>query len=151
LEPEIMNEPVPPTLDDDNEAEHSETSRTAPYVVAVIHKSAVEHLPVTVPPHELLILARVHGGHHKIQIEEDADLPDGLTEATFEPEDEYARLEQRYGMDADGRSFAATEFGSVDGFISRLDSIEAGGAPRARASRAKAAPAPKAKATRSKA
>lgn len=142
---------TPQIPDVDSEVEFSETSRTAPFVVAVIHKSAVEHLPIVVHPHELLMLAAVHG-QNKVQIDENADLPTGVTQATFEPEDEFARLEQRYGTVPEStQTFAQMVFGSVDGFVDRLDAIEAGGAPSARPTRAKAAKTAAAKTSRSKA
>lgn len=145
-----MSDPnTQPTADTDADLEHSDTARTVPLVVATIHKSAVEHLPVVVAPHELLVLALVHGSQEKIQIEDDADLPSGLTEKTFEPEDEYVRLEQLYGNHTGtGQSYASMVFGSVEGFVERLDQIEAGRAPSARTTRAKAAKTAAAKAPR---
>jgi hypothetical protein len=107
-----------------NEAEGSPTARTAPYIVAVIHKDAVEHLPVVVHPHEMPILALVHG-EHKLQHDENADLPKGVSEATFEPEDEFVRLEQRYGVHPDTkRTYAAMIFGDAAGLAEQLDSYE---------------------------
>lgn len=94
-----------------------------PYLVAVIHKDAVEHLPVVVMPHEVRVLAAVHG-EHKVTIDENADLPGGLTEGEFEPEDEYARLEQHYGQHREnGMSFVSIAFGGRDGFMRAMEAL----------------------------
>jgi hypothetical protein len=102
-----------------------------PFVIAVIHKDAVEHLPVTVPIHEVAVLAAVHG-QHKITLDENADLPDGLTEFEFDPEEEFARLELRYGSHREnGMSFAAMAFGGLTGFLDAMEAAEAtGDAPK---------------------
>lgn len=99
-----------------------------PYVIAVIHKDAVERLPVTVPIHEVAVIAAVHG-QHKVTIDENSDLPEGLTEFEFDPEEEYARLELRYGTHREnGMSHAAIAFGGLPGFLDALEAAEASGA-----------------------
>lgn len=103
-----------------------------PYVVAIIHKDAVEHLPVVVPPHEVAVIAAVHG-EHKVTIDENADLPNGLTEFEFDPEEEYARLEQRYGAHREnGMPFVSLAFGNRDGFLRSMQALneEASAKPR---------------------
>ncbi|MBA3588200.1 hypothetical protein [Methylibium sp.] len=92
-----------------------------PYVVALIEKDAVEHLPVCVLAHEIPVLAMVHG-EGKVSIDENADLPQGVIDAEFEVEDEFARLEQRYGVHPDTRmSYATMAFNGVDGFARALE------------------------------
>lgn len=99
-----------------------------PYVVAIISKDAVEHLPVVVPAHEVAVLAAVHDG--RVSIDESADLPAGLTEAEIELDDEFARLEQRYGVHPDSKiSHVSMAYGGFDGFMRALESQE----PRRRA------------------
>jgi hypothetical protein len=123
----------------------SETAKSAPYVVAVIHKDAVEHLPVTVHVFEVRVLQQLHGAD-KVTIDEGADLPGGLTEVTFEPEDEFSRLEQRYGFDPDTKqSYVAQAYGGFPGFLDELEAAGADGEPvrkakpAAKGSKAKAA------------
>jgi hypothetical protein len=121
----------PTTPDDDIEIDASPSSRTVPYVVAKIRQDAVAIIPTVVPTHEVLVLVAVHGAH-RVEIDETADLPTGLNEFTFEPEDEFARLVQRYGYPQDSaQSYAERVFDDADGLIDKLDRIEAGGAPRA--------------------
>lgn len=104
--------------------------KTAPYVVALIQRDAVEHLPVTVHAFEVVVLQRIHGD--RVVIDENADLPAGLTEASFDPEDEFSRLEQRYGIDPDTKqSFASQAFGGLHGFLAMLDGAEEGADPAA--------------------
>lgn len=95
-----------------------------PYVVAVIEKDAVEHLPVVVPAHEVAVLAAVHGSQ-RVRIDEDADLPGGLTEVEYDEDgvhDEFTRLEQRYGVHPDTKqSFAQMVFGGPHGLLSMLE------------------------------
>lgn len=96
-------------------------TKKAPYVVAVIHKDAVEHLPVTVHAFEVPVLQQVHGTD-KVVIDEGADLPGGLVEADFDPEEEFARLEQRYGFDPDTKqSYVAQAYGGARGFFEALE------------------------------
>ena len=141
------------TNDLDQGGEPSDTERTQPYIVVHIHKDAVENLPVVVFPHEVPILALVHG-ENKIAPAEDADLPNGVTEGKFEVEDEFVRLEQRYGNHkGTGQSHASMVFGDAYGLAEALDRFDAGeAAPRTRpTARTKAATAAKAKAARTKA
>lgn len=114
-----------------------------PYVVAVIEKDAVEHLPVVVPAHEVAVLAAVHGAQ-RVRIDEDADLPGGLTEVEYDEDgvhDEFTRLEQRYGVHPDTKqSFAQMVFGGPNGLLSMLEQSDGDdGAPRRTAKRRKAA------------
>lgn len=91
-----------------------------PYVVALVEKDAVEQVPTTVPAHEVPVLQAVHGG--RVAVDENADLPAGLIETEdFDPEDEYARLETRYG-DAPGTkaSYASIAYGGLQGFIDAM-------------------------------
>lgn len=98
-----------------------------PYVIAVIHKDAVERLPVTVPVHEVAVIAAVHGSH-KVTVDENSDLPSGLTEFEFDPEEEFARLELRYGNHREtGMSFAVMAFGGLTGFLDAMEASEASG------------------------
>jgi hypothetical protein len=116
------------------------------YVVALIQKDAVEHLPVTVAAHEIPILVAVHG-EDRVFIDENADLPNGLTEVEFEDEeavaDEFARLEQRYGHPSDSRqSYARQVFRDADNFGDQLERYTQGTERAARKAGAKkAAPA----------
>lgn len=104
----------------------SETAKKAPYVVAVIQRDAVEHLPVVVHAFEVPVLQAVHGVD-RVVIDEAADLPAGVSVAEFEPEDEFSRLEMRYGRDADTKqSFAAIAYGGMRGFMDALESTDAG-------------------------
>lgn len=95
-----------------------------PYVVAVIEKDAVEHLPVVVPAHEVAVLAAVHGAQ-RVRIDEDADLPSGLIDVEFDEDsvhDEFTRLEQRYGVHPDTKqSYAQMTFGGPHGLLSMLE------------------------------
>lgn len=95
-----------------------------PYVVAVIEKDAVEHLPVVVPAHEVAVLAAVHGAQ-RVRIDEDADLPTGLIDVEFDEDtvhDEFTRLEQRYGVHPDTKqSYAQMVFGGPDGLLALLE------------------------------
>ena|SRR6218665_2106217 len=111
----------------------SDTERTAPYVVAIIEKDPVEHLPVVVHPHEVPILAAVHG-EHKVRIDEDADLPAGVTQNTFEVEDEYARLEQRWGINTKmEKSFASLVFRDPGDLADYIDQTNGEELPKATA------------------
>lgn len=115
-----------------------------PYVVAILQKDAVERLPLVVPAHEIPILVAVHG-EDRVFIDENADLPAGLTEVEYEDEDavadEFARLEQRYGHPPDSRqSFAVQVFRDVENFGDSLDRYSDGVAPRARAAKKPAGP-----------
>lgn len=105
----------------------------SPYVVALIKRDAVEHLPVVVPAHEVPVLAAVHG-ESRVHVKEDADLPNGVTEATVgDLRDEFARLENRYGNHPKtGTSFAAMAFGGFNGFVQTMQAGEEEGedAPR---------------------
>ncbi|RYE65690.1 MAG: hypothetical protein EOO79_08050 [Oxalobacteraceae bacterium] len=105
-----------------------------PYVVAMIRKDAVEELPVVVGAHEVGILQMVHG-EDKVYVDEDADLPKGMTETEdFDVEDEYARLEQRYGLNVNTKmSNVSMAFGGLDGFMDAMEKADqADGAPTAR-------------------
>lgn len=104
----------------------SDTVKKAPYVMAVIQKDAVEHLPKVVHIFEVPVLQRVHG-EQRVTIDESADLPGGLTEATFEPEEEFARLEQCYGLDQDTKqSYVSQAYGGLHGFLETLERSESG-------------------------
>lgn len=123
-----------------------------PYVVAVIHKDAVEQLPVTVAAYEVPILVAVHG-EHRVSIDENADLPNGLTEKEIDPSDEaavqeeFSRLEQRYGDDSDRKqSFASIVFRNVDEFadqLSRFEEVQERQQKKAAKTKGKAEPEPR--------
>ena len=104
-----------------------------PYVVAVIHKDAVEQIPVTVPAHEVPILQAVHGDG-RVTVDETTDLPQGLTEtADLDPEQEFARLEQRYGEPPGTKvSYATMVYGSLPGFVQALEDVEGASGGRTR-------------------
>lgn len=96
-----------------------------PYVVAMLAKDAVEKLPKVVPMHEVPVLMAVHGSD-KVFVDEAADLPNGLTEAEFDPDEEFSRLEQAYGFEPKtGQSFAAMAYGSFNGFVEAVSGEEA--------------------------
>lgn len=98
-----------------------------PYVIAVVHKDAVERLPLTVPAHEVAVLVAVYGPH-KVVVDENSDLPPGLTEMEFDPEEEFARLELRYGSHREnGMSYAGMAFGGLVGFLDTLAASESTG------------------------
>ena len=108
-----------------------------PYVVAMIAKDAVEKLPKVVPMHEVPVLMAVHG-EDKVFVDEHADLPQGLTEVEFDPEDEYNRLQQGYGFHKEtGQSFVALAYGGFNGFADAMAEAEEG-APRKRRGSTKA-------------
>lgn len=104
----------------------SEDLKKQPFLVAIIAKDAVEQLPVTVMAHELLVLVAVHG-QDRVFVDENADLPNGLTEGEFDPEEEFARLEQRYGDHPDTKqSYATMAFGGFRGFEDFLENEAVG-------------------------
>jgi hypothetical protein len=108
--------------------EEKNTMSKVPYVVAVIHKDAVEQLPLVVAAYEVPILVAIHG-EHKISIDENADLPNGLTEKELVDdeamEEEYARLEQRYGNHPDTKQpYASFVFRNVDEFADQVGRFE---------------------------
>lgn len=114
-----------------------------PYVVAVIQKDAVEHLPVVVPMHEVAVLSKLHG-EDKVVIDENADLPTGLEEFEFEPDDEYARLEERYGLHPETKmTYAQMTYGSArmfeDGVEDYVNQVHGEAAPVRKAPKGKPA------------
>lgn len=66
-------------------------------VTAIVERDVSTHIPTTVFPHELPILEVINGAG-KVRIEEGS-------EAEYEydttPEEEWIRLEQKYGIDKD--------------------------------------------------
>lgn len=67
---------------------------TLPYQVVLLCRSEIEKTPLIVLPHEVEVLKSLHGDE---QVREsDAELPVGITESTFETDEEYSRLQQYY-------------------------------------------------------
>lgn len=98
----------------------------APYVVAIIDKDAVQKLPKVVPLHEVAVLLAVHG-QGSVYVDEEADLPTNHpTEVEFDPDEEFARLEQHYGGPVRGEppSFAAMAYEGHNGFVRKCEEYE---------------------------
>lgn len=94
-----------------------------PYVVAMIAKDPVEIMPVVVPAHEVAVLERVHG-ESKVYINHEADLPNGITDFEFDPDEEYARLEQKYGVHSENKMpYTSMTFGTKQQFGAHVKAV----------------------------
>lgn len=112
-----------------------------PFVVAILAKDAVEQIPVVIPAHEVVVLAAVHG-QNRVSVDEAADLPGGLTDFEFDPDEEWSRLEMKYGSEPDTKqSYAQVAFGSRHNFLAMLPDADEEEAPKKRGRKAAAAPA----------
>ncbi len=89
----------------------------AEYIVVLIRKDVMQETPVTVFPHEIQILYEVHGESNVNVID---PFPDYEAQE-IEPDDEYARLERRYGVDAERNSMSFVELVYGKPFQKNLD------------------------------
>jgi hypothetical protein len=64
---------------------------TLPYKLVLIKRGEGSKTPTCVLPHEVEVLKALHGDENVIDTND--KLPEGLTEKTFDTEDEYARLQ----------------------------------------------------------
>lgn len=116
-----------------------------PLVVAMLTRDAVEQLPIVVGLHEVPVLAAVHpgpgGDGTRISVDEAADLPAGLTEVEFDPEEEFDALALKYGRQpGSGTPFVVVAYGSRAGFLEAVGAEAATSAEApARRGRGKAA------------
>lgn len=89
----------------------------AEYIVILIRKDVMQETPVTVFPHEIQILYEVHGESNVNVIDPFPDYP----VQEIDPDSEYSRLEQRYGVDPERNSMSFVELVYGKPFQKNLD------------------------------
>jgi hypothetical protein len=104
-------------------------------VTALIHRDVTSQIPSQVFTHELAILEVIHGGG-KIELVEGSAVD---IETDQSPEEEYTRLELKYGVDTDaGMSHVSKVYRNV-GELAEAMGVEVE-APRSKKRAAKPAP-----------
>jgi|SRR5215217_2307261 len=93
---------------------------TLPYVMVLLARSIAQQTPLCVLPHEVDVLRAVHG-EDKILDGSHIQLPEGVTTATFDTEEEYSRLEQIYKGDRNGIGMVQTVWPSYKQFEDSFD------------------------------
>lgn len=92
---------------------------TLPYLVVLLVRGEGSKTPLTVLPHEVEILKHIHGDDNIIETD---DVPP-IEKATFDTEDELARLEQYYHGDNERPNPTRAVFRNLDEFEASFNSV----------------------------
>jgi hypothetical protein len=108
---------------------------TLPYQIVLLCRTEIEKTPLVVLPHEVEVLKSLHGEDAIREI--DSELPNGVTDSTFDTAEEYSRLEQYYRGNENNQRPVFNALGSLADFENSLSAVEVKPkAPKAKAPKA---------------